>query len=296
MNSSRSSGRSGEPAFHVGFFVMHPHRSRAAGRQILDLLISAGGIYVPEECEMWIEKERFQRKNFSSEIVDELLNEWEGHHGPLKGFNLLRSKPYQVQFNATLSDFSYFDTFGLDLETSYVKQGSKSDEVLGLTRKLYDLIAPAFGQLGTLSMLRKMKQGRFELLPGTDLLKQGLPDLEWAVFLGPEYVEMFGREKVLSVKCYHTELLGDGGALLVLTRSPLDFEKDPTEFNRARDSVRAQLGEDAFYIEDAARATRFPKFRSLERRDALVRESLQRWNAQKKRPGIGSTAQNSLAL
>lgn len=284
MSSSKTVAPNREPAFHVGFLGMSPYRTREAGMKLIDLLMSQDGIYVPQECELWVEKERFRRRKFSGDLIDQLLDEWEGLHGPLKGFNLLRTNPYRVQFIATLSDFSAFDTFGLDLETAYVKQSSKTDEVLGLAKKFYGLLGPVWGQLGTLSMLRKVKQGRFEFLPGTDLLKQGLPDLEWAVFFGSEYVEMFGREKLLSAKCYHIEFLSDGGALLVLTESPFDFEKDPVEFNRIRDSVRSHLGEDAFYKGDTARATLFPKFRSREKRDALVLESLQRWNAQKKRP------------
>ncbi len=261
-----------KPAFHVSFVAVRPNRTRQGGMQILDLLTAQGGIYVPEEAEVWKEKESFETRKFSPEIIETLIDEWQRRQGPLRGFRFHRWKPYQTSLNASLTDFSGYDSLFYSVERRYLLQPGKLQEFLDFGKKFYNLLSPVFGDIGSVEMRRKLRRGAVEFLPGMNLFKQGLPDFEWAVFFGPEYVELFGREKVFKAPCHRVEPLSDGGALLLLTETPFEFDTDPGAFNRKRDSLRTYLGLDAFYMDDEHLASRFPKFRFREEREALIKE------------------------
>src|SRR5260370_1425459 len=71
-----------------------------------------------------------------------------------------------------------------------------------------------------------------------------LRGLFWANFFGPEYVDMWGREKLLAAPCYKVEPLSDGGVLLLLMESPLDASKP--EYKAKKQELFSYLGEEAF--------------------------------------------------
>ena len=101
------------------FLIVRPNRTREYGRQLLELLTSQGGIYPPEEVEVWKQGETFERVKFLPEIQNTILDEWEGLRGPTKTFNLLRWNPVQVQIIAELDDFANFDSFSLHVAKSF---------------------------------------------------------------------------------------------------------------------------------------------------------------------------------
>jgi len=263
------------------FLIVRPNRTREYGRQLLELLTSQGGIYPPEEVEVWKQGETFERVKFLPEIQNTILDEWEGLRGPTKTFNLLRWNPVQVQIIVELDDFANFDSLSLHVAKSYFADFSNLSGFLEISRKLYSLLSPCYGDLSTWEMHRRVKSSSVESWPGTDLVRKGLPGIYWANFFGPEYVGMFGRNQLFSAPCFKVEELPVGGALLILTESPLDFERGPSVFEHRRDAVRRHLGIDAFYGDDSKPATRFPNFRFWKERQALVEESLRRWKSQR---------------
>jgi hypothetical protein len=82
-----------------------------------------------------------------------------------------------------------------------------------------------------------------------------LPGLFWANLLGPEYVEMWGREYLLSAPCRKTEELSDGSIVLYLADSPLDASK--SGYQGAKQQLHAYLGYEAF------EGKRYPQFRTV---------------------------------
>lgn len=242
-------------------------------RRLLNLLTSRGGIFVPEEWEDWSGKE-FLRRKFSRDSIESILDQWQGLRSRSKGLSLYSRKPFDLWFLAHLLDFARFDTFHLYVEKAYGENPSGLKDVMEVSRILYDLLIPAYGEISFPEMHRGVPMGKEEALPGIDLERQGLPDIYWANFLGPEYVEMFGLERVLSAPCDTVERLAGGGALLILTESPLDFGKNPVEFNRKRDQVRSHLGEDAFFLDYQRPASRIPRFRFWDERQNLIQQSL----------------------
>jgi hypothetical protein len=70
------------------------------------------------------------------------------------------------------------------------------------------------------------------------------PELVWKEYFGMPYIELFGREALLSTPCYRTEELRNGMISLQLTDDPMIDV--PYE---ARQTVKQHLGEFAFVME-----------------------------------------------
>src|SRR5205823_13134419 len=99
--------------------------------------------------------------------------------------------------------------------------------------------------------------------------KRVLPNFYWENFLGPEYFNMFGVDKVLSSLFYSAERLPDGGALLLLTKSPLDNLSERREVKKRRTEAKSHLGLEAFDTGDISHKGKVPIFRFLEEKERL---------------------------
>ncbi|NJL30059.1 MAG: hypothetical protein HC897_20275 [Thermoanaerobaculia bacterium] len=79
------------------------------------------------------------------------------------------------------------------------------------------------------------------------LLQQYLPDLYWLTIFGPPYVDLFGRERLLSAPAPIVEELPTGAILIQLSENMLDFRDRFEEVDRVRQAVKAHLDSDAFF-------------------------------------------------
>src|SRR3989475_11657853 len=114
-----------------------------------------------------------------------------------------------------------------------------------------------YGRVSTNETVRWVESPLGKMSLGT-ALRRALPDIYWANFFGPEYVEMFGSDRGNSAPIHSVESLSDGGALLVLSPSPLDFLKDPGEFDRLRLHLKRHTGEEACDQDCPETATKDP--------------------------------------
>ncbi len=118
----------------------------------------------------------------------------------------------------TLLDFEFIDQRPLVEPTA--------QRILELSYLLYPLTRPWLGLIDTDSPLLH-----------EDALKRRLKHLGWVNFFGPPYVEKYGREFLLGLPGYRTELLPDGGVFHQL--SPTFVAADEEEAQRLRQEVVA---------------------------------------------------------
>lgn len=85
------------------------------------------------------------------------------------------------------------------------------------------------------------------------------PELHWTNFFGKPYIELFGRETLLSAPCYRAYEISDDLIALQMSEDP--FEPIPSS---TRAAVKKHLGEDAFVEEGksyrAYKTGRVPSF------------------------------------
>jgi hypothetical protein len=158
-----------------------------------------------------------------------------------------------------------FNFVDINVEREYLESWKRITEFLELLKVFYNIIKPAYGYARIEETVRRHQHPLGRIRIGIDL-ERALPDIYWANFLGPEYVEMFGSKKISSAPCYSIERLQDGGALLLLSASPLDYLDDPDGFEKRREELKTYLGLEAFDTGDLSYRGRVPKFRYLEER------------------------------
>lgn len=79
----------------------------------------------------------------------------------------------------------------------------------------------------------------------TEDLSKGLPNLPWAVVLGPPYREIFG-DRLDSAPAFSVRELGNGATYLQLTEDVSDVDRKRDAVRAAREAVQAHLGCNAF--------------------------------------------------
>lgn len=158
---------------------------------------------------------------------------------------LQRPQKYKAELAISMTQAaSGFNTLSFWLEVSYFHREHSAEQFLTLCRKIYEIMAPAYGSAHlnseaiAMATVEDSQYGR-TIVPVN--LKKGLPDIYWANFFGLPYVDLFTKRKLLLADCDKKVELSDGGFLLVTSKSPL-------KANRHRQNqLKAFLGEQYFF-------------------------------------------------
>ncbi|MGA7614896.1 MAG: hypothetical protein WBX15_06920 [Thermoanaerobaculia bacterium] len=92
-------------------------------------------------------------------------------------------------------------------------------------------------------------------------LKNGIPNVCWAMVFGPAYVRLIGREKLRTAPCFDVKDLADEHVYLQVTADVEAIQQDFQDFDDLRQRIREHLGEQFFlarHPDDSARAV--PQF------------------------------------
>jgi hypothetical protein len=140
---------------------------------------------------------------------------------------------FQEAVNLVRADFSY-----LNIMTKEEVDAAEKNEIA------HQMIAP-FTQGVTTHDLRKY-----------------LPNICWATVFGPPYVQLFGRERLLSAPAAVVQELADETIYIQLSESLLDPKWKYDDFNAVRREVKEYLDRDAFFDPDLgiAKQYRIPEF------------------------------------
>lgn len=96
--------------------------------------------------------------------------------------------------------------------------------------------------MGFASVLWQMTQSQIN----SHQLKKGIPDLFWLTAFGPPYVELFGRDRLISSPVHRIRDLNYGGIGLELVPHLEDDPSDWEHFRRVKLKVKEYLNSDAF--------------------------------------------------
>jgi hypothetical protein len=249
-----------QPLISASFLTLDPnyHRSETI-RAVLEIITSSSD-YTPESIAGGENKVEHQR--FIPESTRALSEKWERVRGlwDLKG-----NRPY---FLVTIVKSSaLFEPLMIHVERDFLNMPEKLNEFVIMLKKLYDVIHPAYG-----NVIAEESKNQYDSSSGRKQsiginLKRALPDIYWGNFLGPEYVQMFGLDRILSAPVHSVERLSDGGAFLKLSESPFDYTSDIRRLEKRKQEVKKYLGIEAFDTGDVTYKGRVPTFRFLEEKE-----------------------------
>ncbi|OLD12724.1 MAG: hypothetical protein AUI97_06485 [Crenarchaeota archaeon 13_1_40CM_3_52_17] len=246
-------------------------RSQTNAEQVIHCLLDAGGLFIPET----FEGDNGRRTLFNASDLTVPLNGWTNGwivgKDRLPGIMTKRLKPFKVLFNVMTTDFVMFDYLSLYfcLDKNGVldpKRAKLFDQFVGpaklvtVAKSLYGAVGANRGDIRNDFHEEPLGTWKKDNARGWNppKVRHALQGLFWANFFGPEYVDMWGREKMLSAPCYRAEELPDGGVILQLSASPFDASKP--EYADTKQRLYDYLGEDAFT------GKTLPKFRIGEGR------------------------------
>ncbi len=93
----------------------------------------------------------------------------------------------------------------------------------------------------------------------THCLREGLPDVPWAMLYGPPYVDLFGRERLLKTPAAHVEETA-GGVYVQLTPTAADVAVGRKSYLAAQQAAKEYLNSGAFLGETSSDQLRVPEF------------------------------------
>ncbi|MCA9700924.1 MAG: hypothetical protein KC431_25590, partial [Myxococcales bacterium] len=91
------------------------------------------------------------------------------------------------------------------------------------------------------------KRTKFTTMWSTHDLRRCLPNFHWGMIFGPPYIDLFGRDVLLSAPAHRVRELPSGQILIQLTEDLRDLETDYPRVAAARERVKDYLGRDAFW-------------------------------------------------
>lgn len=249
------------PYVSAGFLTCYPDYAESFDL-LLRVLISHSPTYKPQFVELG-RTDNYVTVPFDSDHVDELFTKWKVQSEDRPGWIFQTREPFQVSTLITRPiSFLNFSQLSLTIEREYFTAPERVSEFLEVLRRFYEILHPAYGDVYLDEMIMSYDHSLGKVKIGTNI-ERALPDIYWANFLGPEYVEMFGEKKVFSSPCYSVERLLDKGALLLVSPSPLDRLGDPKEFEKSRERLKEYLGKEAFDTGQPGYQGKLPKFRYL---------------------------------
>src|SRR6266568_547755 len=233
--------------------------SREMGERLLHYLVQREGVFTPEVFDGGAVTAH-KKVKFDPDDLGLPLKAWT-HDRYSLGILAERRHPIKVQVSVSSTEFTMFDHVGLTVcldrngsldpkRVNWFVENVSAKGMLQVGKGLYDLVQPNWGYI---------KNDFYEHLIGDVLDEHGnviesnppkgparsaLRGLFWANLFGPEYVDMFGREKLSSAPVHRVEPLPDGGLALYLSESPFDASKP--EYQTQKNQLFNYLSEDAF--------------------------------------------------
>ncbi|ODM27975.1 hypothetical protein [Acetivibrio mesophilus] len=232
----------------IGFNLMSlkNFQDRGFATKVIYKINEYGKDFIPQKFDIYQPLKRKYNPNNVSEVIDVWMNDTinqecskdEYAEGLLLMKATGRSKAsYMVNWKK--DNVINFNTFSCSVNIEYVKYKDNLDKFINLCKELIDLIEPVHGKI-----VNESFAGAFEPVE----LTIRHPELQWMNFFGKPYINLFGREKLLSVPAHNVESIGD--KVIAIQTTDNIFEPIP---NDIREKIKKHLGENAF-VWDGKRA------------------------------------------
>ena len=186
------------------------------------------------------------KKKYDPNNISEIVRFWMNEDNNIKNAQdsyaagqllMEKKRGYKVSYHMEWEkdNQARFNFFNLSIDISYFNNENRFQQFKNLCNELVLLLEPAQGEIVNLSF------------PGWETpinLRVRHPEINWIAYFGKPYIDMFGREKLLSTPCHSVHTIGDNVIALQLTDSL--FEPIPQS---VRSTVKRHLGEDALVEE-----------------------------------------------
>ncbi|NOU74269.1 hypothetical protein GC098_23215 [Paenibacillus sp. LMG 31458] len=253
------------PIIRFSLSSLKDWRNEAFITELLQSINKFGRDFIPQNYDRFQPLKRKYNPEDISEVVDLFMNRetlaciQDSSIPSIDGSLLMeKRRGHKISYNISLrkSNIVGFNSFSMRIDINFLlKSQTNFRTALELFKEIISITEPIRGIIVN------------ENIPGAfgeaENLRVIHPELHWINLFGKPYIELFGRDKLLSAPCYHVEELNKDVIALQLTENP--FEPIPEEDRRL---VKQHLGEEAFvsdgftyrYYEIEKKKTKVPDF------------------------------------
>ena len=229
-----------------------PWLSQPSGLRLFSLLEDRAPGLVPRRWGPW----EPPRESYADGGAERLVTheEW-GRH-----FLLWNGRERGVQASLTVRRFD-FDILG-----ALIVHGIPiPDDIEPLVRASTDLAVEFVAEFGALHVIgpadvqrgeaggyvRVSDKGPEQLLVVPRTVTRYLPDLFWCTFLGPSYVQIFGRDALERVEAYEARFVSEDIFMVRFSEHPSWIVEHPADFEAQRQEVKEALRPGVFFSESS---------------------------------------------
>ncbi|NOU74245.1 hypothetical protein GC098_23085 [Paenibacillus sp. LMG 31458] len=212
--------------------------------KILTIINNAGSDFIPQYFGKYEPvKMKYDINNLDG-VIELFLNESENKERrnaspPHEEGRLLLEKKRGHKVSSTISwkknNYADFNYLSFSMGVDWMQDSSNFNRFFELSKQLITTLDLVQGNIQNQSIPYKSDPRDLKLIH---------PRLHWMNFFGPPYIELFGKEKLLSCPCFKMIEISDQVIALQLTEDL--FEPIPEELKTA---VKLHLGVDAFLEE-----------------------------------------------
>lgn len=208
---------------------------------ILSTLLRGGASYAPERVDYG--------KNWKSLHYTE-ISSLAQEFSRVRSVHFRRDSQYKSEIGILVHEQKSppYNIFNLWVEGSYFQEPENIGNFITTCKAIYEILEPFYGFIHQaddkvrMSTIEDPRYGK-TVLPTN--FSKGLPGAYWCNFLGHAYVEEIGIEKIMSAPSCTTEILSNGGIMIITSSSPLSFAT--VSSREAQKALKNHLGVEFFY-------------------------------------------------
>jgi hypothetical protein len=221
--------------------------SRREGERLLDIWERNLGSYLPDRIGNWEPVDQV----FNLADRESVLSRWHWPFLAAKSMPAMESQVFMRKGSMPQHAiwFLSFDggTADVDQLAAFLAAASTALEADFACLTLLTDAEIEFGRMnGTVSAINRQAT-RFNFFIASQDIQKYIPDVYWLTVLGPPYVGLFGKDKLLAAPVYRTAAPTDDIVILQLTRSLDEVRETPKHFAEVKEVVKTFLGRHAFF-------------------------------------------------
>lgn len=227
------------PIVNFSIMSLRNFQDRNLAESTISKINEFGENFLPDLFDVYEPLKKKYSPESIGDIIDLWINEEQNIHNAIDNyatghFIMEKKKGSKVsyQMNWEKDNKARFNFFVVSQDINFLMKKVNFDNFVAFCKEIINLLEPVQGDIANYTFPDSHEPIDLQIRH---------PEIQWMNFFGRPYIDLFGREKLLSAPCYKVETIGDDIIALQVTENI--FEPIP---NEVRTAIKKHLGENAF--------------------------------------------------
>ncbi len=231
--------------YHLHLYIVDDIRGEKYARGFLALLQKYGPPYTGKK---WQPADKPGKVKFDLADIEAMLTKW--REDAICGFSMQTDRPKEWgelyvfwdvhTYFGGRKDYMTPPNVWMMLAEDRIQSQEDTARLISLIKEMFVLLKGTYA----IMWLQGVEDPPSQQYPLWPTIFRSLHGIRWMTIFDKQYVDMFGKDKVLSAPCHRVEELPGGGALLLVTPTAEEMMTD--EGRRKAEAVKDHLGRQYF--------------------------------------------------